>query len=69
MVHGVATGWGFDLALACDMRLGSENTRFMAAFTRVGLTLAAGGAWMLPRIVGLPKATEIILSADFVGAE
>ncbi len=69
MVNGIATGWGFDLALACDMRLGSENTRFMAAFTRVRLTPAAGEAWMLPRIVELPKATEIILSADFVEAE
>jgi len=69
MVNGVATGWGFDLALACDMRLGSENTRFMVAFTRVGLTPAAGGAWMLPRLVGLGKATEIILTADFVEAE
>lgn len=69
MVNGVTTGWGFDLSLACDIRTGCEKTRFMAAFTRVGLTPAAGGAWMLPRIVGVGKATEIILTADFVEAE
>ncbi len=69
MVNGVAVGWGFDLALACDMRIGSENTRFMVAFTRVGLTPAAGGAWMLPRIVGVGKAMEIILTADFIEAK
>ena len=69
MVNGVAAGWGFDLPLACDMRMGCENTRFLVAFTRVGLTPAAGGAWLLPRIVGLSKATEIILTADFVEAE
>jgi len=69
MVNGVATGWGFDFSLACDMRLGSENTRFFVAFTPLGLTPAAGGAWLLPRIVGLPKATEIILTADFIEAE
>ncbi len=69
MVNGVAVGWGFDLALACDMRTGSENTRFMCAFTKVGLTPAAGGAWMLPRVVGMSKAMEIILTADFVEAK
>lgn len=69
MVNGVAVGWGFDMSLACDMRMGCENTRFMVAFTRVGLTPAAGGAWMLPRVVGVSKAMEIILTAEFVEAQ
>ncbi len=69
MVNGAATGFGFDLALACDIRLGSENARFMVAFTRIALTPADGGTWLLPRIVGLPKAAELILTGDFVEAE
>ena len=69
MVNGVCVGWGFDLALACDLRTGSENTRFMCAFTKVGLTPAAGGAWLLPRVIGMSKAMEIILTADFVEAK
>ncbi len=69
MVNGVAAGLGFDLSLACDLRLGSENARFVVAFTRVGLTPAAGGAWLLPRIVGLSKAAELIFTADFLEAD
>lgn len=69
MVNGVAGGWGFDLALACDLRIGSEKARFMVAFTRAGLTPATGGVWLMPRIMGLPKAAELIFTADFLEAE
>lgn len=69
MMNGAAVGGGFDIALACDMRVGSENARFMVAFTRIGIVPGSGGAWLLPRIVGLPKACELIFSGDFVGAE
>ena len=69
MVNGPAVGGGFDLALACDLRIGSPNTRFMVAFTRIGLVPATGGAWFLPRIVGLPKALELLYTGDFVEAE
>ena len=69
MVNGPAVGGGFDLALACDLRIGSQNTRFMVAFTRIGLVPATGGAWFLPRIVGLPKALELLYTGDFVEAE
>jgi len=69
MVNGVAVGGGFDLAMACDIRIGCPNTRFMVAFTRIGLVPATGGAWFLPRIVGLPKALELLYSGDFVEAE
>ena len=43
MVNGVAAGGGFDLAFACDMRVGSENARFMVAFTRIGIVPGSGG--------------------------
>lgn len=69
MVNGVASGWGFDLALACDLRIGSDKARFMVAFTRVGLTPATGGVWLMPRIMGIAKAAELIFTADFLEAE
>ncbi len=68
MVNGVATGWGFDLALACDLRIGSDKARFRVSFTAVGLTPATGGVWLMPRVMGLPKAAELIFTADFVDA-
>ncbi len=68
MVNGVASGWGFDLALACDLRIGSDKARFMVAFTRVGLTPATGGVWLMPRIMGIAKAAELIFTADFLEA-
>jgi enoyl-CoA hydratase/carnithine racemase len=68
MVNGATVGGGFDLACGCDMRIGSPNSRFMVAFTRVGLTPGWGGAWLLPRIVGYPKAAELIFTADFCEA-
>jgi enoyl-CoA hydratase/carnithine racemase len=69
MINGVAVGLGFDLALACDIRVGSEDSRFMVGFTKMGLTPAAGGAWLMPRLMGLAKATEYIYTADFLEAE
>jgi enoyl-CoA hydratase/carnithine racemase len=69
MINGAAVGLGFDLALACDIRIGSENARFMVGFTRMGLTPAAGGAWLMPRVMGLAKAIELIYTADFLEAE
>jgi enoyl-CoA hydratase/carnithine racemase len=69
MVDGDAVGLGFDLALACDMRIGSSRARFMVGFTRIGLPPDTGSAWFLPRICGAPKALEIILTGDFVEAE
>ncbi len=69
MVNGPAYGMGFDLALACDMRIGSPNTRFCAAWLRRAITTAGGTTWFLPRLVGTGKAAEIILFARDVGAE
>jgi len=67
-VQGAASSWGFDLVLSCDLRVGSENARFNEGFTRVGLTPATGGVWLLPRVVGLPKAAELIFTADMIHA-
>jgi enoyl-CoA hydratase/carnithine racemase len=69
MVNGPAVGGGFDLALACDIRIGCPNTRFMMAFTRIGLVPGTGGTWFLPRIVGVPKALQLLYTGDFVEAD
>ncbi len=68
MVNGAAAGGGFDLALACDMRIGSEKARFKVSLTTIGLAVAGGIAWFLPRIVGLPKAAELIFTGDIIDA-
>ena len=69
MVNGPAYGIGFDFALACDIRIGSPNARFCAAWLRRGITTAGGTTWFLPRLVGTGKAAEIIFLAREVRAE
>lgn len=69
MLNGVAVGLGFDIALACDMRIGSEDARFRVAWTKLGLVPAGGGTWLLPRIVGIAKAAELIFSARLIDAK
>jgi enoyl-CoA hydratase/carnithine racemase len=69
MVNGVAVGLGFDLASACDMRIGCPESRFMLAFIKIGLPPDTGGTWLMPRIIGLGRALEYILTGDFCDAE
>ena len=69
MVNGAAVGGGCALALACDMRVGSENARFMNAFIRRGLSSGWAGPWLYPRLMGLGKALEILLTGDFLEAK
>jgi len=68
-VNGVAAGAGMDLALACDIRLASDRARFTEVFIKAGLMNDMGGSWSLPRIVGLGKALELILTGDTVDAD
>jgi enoyl-CoA hydratase/carnithine racemase len=68
-VNGVAAGAGAVLALACDFRLMAESASFAFLFTRVGLAGAdMGSAYLLPRIVGLGRATELLMLGDKVTA-
>lgn len=69
MVNGAAAGAGFDIALACDMRIGCENSRFRVAWTERGLTTAFGTTWFLPRIIGVGRAAELIYTARMVEAQ
>ena len=67
-VNGVAVGAGMDMSLHCDLRFAAESARFAETYVRVGLVPGNGGAWFLPRIVGVPKALELLWSADFLSA-
>lgn len=68
-INGVAVGAGLDLALACDLRVMARGARVSASYVKLGLVPGGGGAYYLPRIVGLSKALEILLTGDFVEAE
>jgi 2-(1,2-epoxy-1,2-dihydrophenyl)acetyl-CoA isomerase len=63
-VNGTAVGPGAHLALACDFVLVCEQTRFVWSFARWGLVVDAGGAYLLPRLVGLPKAKAMVLLGE-----
>jgi enoyl-CoA hydratase/carnithine racemase len=69
-VNGIAAGAGSVVALASDFRLLSEDASFAFLFTRVGLSGAdMGAAYLLPRVVGLGRATELLMLGDRVSAE
>lgn len=68
-VNGVAAGAGCNLALACDLRVASEDAKFIQSFVRVGLAPDSGGSFILPRLVGLSKAMELLLLGDTVEAK
>ncbi|MFC1905390.1 enoyl-CoA hydratase/isomerase family protein [Chloroflexota bacterium] len=69
MVNGDAVGAGMDIALSCDMRVGSQDARFSVAYTRMAVVPDGGATWLLPRLVGLGKALELILTGGLVSAE
>jgi enoyl-CoA hydratase/carnithine racemase len=69
-VNGIAAGAGSVIALASDFRLLAESASFAFLFTRVGLSGAdMGAAYLLPRIVGLGRATELLILGEKVGAQ
>ncbi|MGA0231044.1 MAG: enoyl-CoA hydratase/isomerase family protein, partial [Ilumatobacteraceae bacterium] len=67
-VRGVAAGAGLNMALACDMVIAAEGARFSEIFARRGLVVDFGGSWLLPRLVGMHRAKELVLLADIIDA-
>jgi len=68
-INGVATGAGLDLALMCDVRFLAAGARVGETYARIGLVPGAGGAWFLPRLVGVAKALELFWSSELLDAQ
>ncbi|NIO40889.1 MAG: crotonase/enoyl-CoA hydratase family protein [Burkholderiales bacterium] len=67
-VNGPAIGAGCDLACMCDIRIASEQATFAESFIKVGIIPGDGGAWLLPRVVGMSKAAEMSFTGDAINA-
>ncbi|MFZ1489288.1 MAG: enoyl-CoA hydratase-related protein [Ilumatobacteraceae bacterium] len=67
-VNGTAAGIGAHLALACDLIVAADTARFIEVFVRRGITPDGGGAYLLPRMIGLAKAKELIFFGDDLAA-
>src|SRR5512134_2032837 len=68
-LNGTVAGAGAVIASACDFRIAAESAKIAFLFTKVGLSGAdMGAAWLLPRLVGLGRATELLMTGDFIDA-
>lgn len=68
-IHGAAVGAGLTITLSCDFRLAAEDTKFGCVFTRRGIFPEGGSAWYLPRLVGLTKASDWMITGRIFGAQ
>jgi len=67
-VNGAAIGAGCDLACMCDIRIAADSAKFAESFVKVGIVPGDGGAWLLPRAVGMSKAAEMSFTGDAISA-
>lgn len=68
-VNGPAIGAGCDLACMCDIRIASDRAKFAESFVKLGLVAGDGGAWLLPRVVGFARASEMALTGETIDAQ
>jgi 2-(1,2-epoxy-1,2-dihydrophenyl)acetyl-CoA isomerase len=68
VVQGTVAGFGFDLALACDMRLAGSSATFTSAFARMGLVPDGGSTFTLPRLVGVGRALRVLMTDQSIDA-
>jgi 2-(1,2-epoxy-1,2-dihydrophenyl)acetyl-CoA isomerase len=69
VIEGGAVGLACNLALACDLTIATDDAVLCEAFTKINLSLDGGGAWLLPRLVGLKKAKELTFFAEKIPAQ
>lgn len=67
-VNGPAIGAGLDLACMCDIRIASERALFAESFVKVGIVPGDGGAWLLPRVIGMQRASLMSFTGDTIDA-
>ena len=67
-VNGAAIGAGCDLALMCDLRIASTTATFAESFVKVGIIPGDGGAWLLPRAIGMARASEMAFTGEAIDA-
>ncbi|GAB6154782.1 crotonase/enoyl-CoA hydratase family protein [Desulfosporosinus burensis] len=67
-INGMAIGAGLDMALMCDIRVVADDAQLSASYVKAGLVPGDGGAFYLPRLVGVAKALEILWTGDFISA-
>tara|TARA_B100001245_G_C22889799_1_gene428414 strand:+ start:1809 stop:2609 length:801 start_codon:yes stop_codon:yes gene_type:complete len=68
-VNGAAVGLGNDVACLADIRIASKNARFGVTFLKIGLIPGDGGAWLLPKIIGLSMASELLFTGKLINAD
>lgn len=68
-VNGPAIGLGNDVACLADMRIASDTAIFGATFLKIGLVPGDGGAWLLPRVIGMARASELLYTGDTIDAQ
>jgi enoyl-CoA hydratase len=68
-VNGAAVGGGCELCLACDLRIASEKAKFGLPEVRIGVMPAGGGTQRLPRLIGVARAKELLLTGDIIDAQ
>jgi len=67
-VNGPAIGLGNDVACMCDTRIASDQAKFGVTFLKIGLVPGDGGAWLLPKIIGMARAAELFYTGDIIDA-
>ncbi|MFZ3170671.1 MAG: enoyl-CoA hydratase-related protein [Carboxydocellales bacterium] len=68
-LNGVAVGAGLDMALMCDIRIAAEGAKLSGGYVKAGLVPGDGGAYFMPRLVGVAKALELLWTGEFISAQ